>query len=458
MDLSNTTIADRLAARQAQNNTTTTTTSNSDNTMFNSTTSNNSAAMSNIKSVEIVLNIAMTSGIIPATSMQVWQAENKSSIINARSLGRVNYNSQDDSVYASFVPLCERDIDAYGKNNRAVVLFHLEDGSTKTLNKSETVKFWNSVLNVENAEEIKFSVKANPSKAAYNRTMVQEGIATGRIRSLRIVWEGSEDLFAYQTNEEYGITLFPNEAAVNFHSKTVDAASTSLGFRLQEDFFVTEGTSNAPDFSRFSKETVSTSTKRREFRKTAQVSAARSGADSARKTAKTTHPTTPQVEETVQAEIPVTAPAVVAEPITVTAPVVDTEKEALRAENAEQKVQIANLTNIVAEQSAKIDQLSNAMTEQAAMMAEQAAMMAEMKAMMAAQQQAAPTPVVEAPVVEEPTVAAEETTEETTEEVAEAPKEIKPLRGRARATTTNPTTFTVGEEEIVMPLNIFDED
>ena len=352
-----------------------------------SVNTNTSTKMTNIKSIEIVQNIALTDGTIPATAFAKVQSK-KGVIMTTRSAGAIRYNTTDDTVYTTFMPLCEKAVDAYGNYNRAIVIFHMEDGTSKTLNTEETVKFWNEVLGDEDATRLNFSIKANFNSADYHRSVVDAGIRNNRFRSVRIVLNNLENLFRFHMDHEYHwLTLLPVQADVNFHSKTVDCNAEALGFSMPEDFFVTKAKANNVRFADVCAKDSKSSKRRESRRAKAQTSAARiSVADKVQQRA-TVATTAPKAET----------------------PVVDTEKEALRKENAELKAEVKGLKAELANTNAKLDQILAMMAAQAQPVAESTPVVEEVT----------PEPVVE----EEPEVVEEELT------VEETPVEEPPARG-----------------------------
>ena len=231
------------------------------------------------QSIEIVQNIALSEGGVPVNFIKTQLNKSNGKVASTtRSAGAIRINTEEDSVYSTFYPLCETVLDKYGKNNRAVIIFHYADGSSKTLNQAETVKFWNRTLGVDNAEDLNFTLKANFNKSTYSARNVVAGLSNGRFLSARIVFSNPDNLFSFIEYAEYNtFTLIPQEAEANFNSKLVELNSAAVGFSCGEDFYV-DSKANKPNFSKFAKAT--TSQKRREGRR------ARHTLDTARKSVK----------------------------------------------------------------------------------------------------------------------------------------------------------------------------
>ena len=70
-------------------------------------------------------------------------------------------------MYGAFLPLLDKETDG-GFYNRAVIIFHYEDGTSKILNSKETVRFWEDTVGQTGINGSKLQVKFNLNKADYD--------------------------------------------------------------------------------------------------------------------------------------------------------------------------------------------------------------------------------------------------------------------------------------------------
>jgi len=257
MSLANTSIAQRYAA---SNNTVDT----------NTNTNTNTNTMSNIKSIEIVVNLTLKAGGAP-TAGYFAKLHSKTNngmpltLMTGRSYSSINLNTQEESIYGGFLPLADKVTDR-GIFNRAVIVFHYEDGASKILNSKETVRFWEDTVGVTGINGSKLKVQFNLNKAEYDWKSAVAGFKSGRFRSVRIVFNSANPCFRKQieTGEYEKLVLHTDEAQVNLHSKTVYPPTAGLSFRMREDFYTSEDSNEDNDELSF---IATTSTKRREGRK-----------------------------------------------------------------------------------------------------------------------------------------------------------------------------------------------
>jgi len=247
MSLATTSIADRIAAR---------------NNASNNTVDINT--MPNIKSIELIQNIGLGNKSITKEFVDTCLTKSKGkTITTTRGLGGIYENGRDLSLLTSFIPMPESLLTSSGRNNRVVVIHHFTDGSSKILNRVETVKFWDEVLGGD-SENIDFKVTATLN-SDYDKKTVIKGIINHRFQSIRVAMNDVNNLFSYTVKPDLNgkdwLVLRPNNADVNLHSQIVELDSQTIGFSLTEDFYVDE-TKVKPSFASCSK-----SAKRREGRK-----------------------------------------------------------------------------------------------------------------------------------------------------------------------------------------------
>jgi hypothetical protein len=390
--------------------------------------------MTSIKSIELVQNISLAEKSLTASFIDTCMSKSKGrTICSTRGIGRICENSRDYSLFGFFIPLPEVEELDNGRNNRVVVIFHFEDGTSKILNKIETVKFWDRVLG-RSALDTRFQVKFDlPSE--YTTAIVVDGLKSHRFQSIRINIEVSDlnRLFEGGKSEHLGdkTRVLRPLGTVSLHSQLVETGANYFGFTFDNDFFVNQNAvkPNSDDCAKESK-----SSKRREERK-AQSKAARQSIAGA-VAATSTRKTVAQVQAEREAVVETIAAPVAEIPVTT---IIDTEKEALRKENAELKAQVAELSANVASLTAMMQQF----------MASQA-------------QPVAPTPTVEevtpepaAEIVEEAPVVEETIKEEpkaTLKSEADFFSGLAKTKARKTASSANVT------EEPPVLFNIYDEE
>jgi len=295
-----------------------------------------------LASVEIVVNITMTSRLIPSSAFGTIQDKNKGAIINTRSCGLILKNKIEDSAYATFRPLPEIKQDSYGNNNMAVVIFHYVDGSQEILDVKHTIKFWNNVLGVTDisSTDINFLVK---TQFKMDAETLEEGIREGNIRAYSIKFENLDsNMFANPQSSAFSNVLTLPVARNIWATplrNTVEVAQKGQKFVMSSKFFGTETVADEPiDYKLFMHRSDSIMNSVTSSSILAQNSATKTGASflfgegdlipnsSAKKTVSSVAPKASVTVETVVAPV-----------------VVDEEKVALRKENAELKLEISSL-------------------------------------------------------------------------------------------------------------------
>jgi hypothetical protein len=225
----------------------------------------------NIVKAELVVNITLSAtNILSAGTLDAAQSK-KGVIIRTRSVGSLNYNTSDDSVYASFIPLSEKSVDAYGKYNCAVWKLTDDQGVEEILSHEESLNLWASLLHVGNDEvsNIDFFVKANFS-ANDTFQSVNRGLREGVIRSYSIVFNDLNNMFEFRTDAyRNNLCLIPANATVEFNRTVTELAQETLGLNgVTMDSIRVKAEQRRTDFRKFMKAPTKSSV-RREDRKVA---------------------------------------------------------------------------------------------------------------------------------------------------------------------------------------------
>lgn len=240
----------------------------------NTTTDTTKVMGRNIVKAELVVNITLSAtNILSAGTLDAAQSK-KGVIIRTRSVGSLNYNTNDDSVYASFIPLPEKSEDAYGKYNCAVWKLTDDQGVEEILSHEESLNLWASVLHVGNDEvsNIDFFVKANFS-ANDTFQSVDRGLREGVIRSYSIVFNDLNNMFEFRTDAyRNNLCLIPANATVEFNRTVTELAQETLGLNgVTMDSIRVKAEQRRTDFRKFMKAPTKSSV-RREDRKVAAAS------------------------------------------------------------------------------------------------------------------------------------------------------------------------------------------
>lgn len=367
--------------------------------LSNNTVNNNTSnTMDNPKSVEIIVNLALSTNGATAGFFQKIDSENAKRggcvLMRGRSMSVVKYKRDDNTVFAEFFPLPDKNLDGWNRNNNAVVIYHMEDGSSKILDAAQTEVFWADVFNLESANQIKDTFfKVTVDLPSHRADEASKMFRSNTARAISIKFDGIPkfSISDQPCKDGFLANLRPQNAEATYTRTTVgDDPQIISASNLSRALSVQSGAVAKLDVSKYSK-----SAKRRPARK-AQAEAARASVEAAVQT-----PVVEDFDFNFGGSTVVSTAEETTTPVVET-PVVDAEKEALRKENAELKAQVAELSANVANLTAMMQQF----------IASQAA----------PQPVAEPTPVVEE-VTLEPVAEVEEApaVEETVEE-APAPK------------------------------------
>jgi hypothetical protein len=225
----------------------------------------------NIVKAELVVNITLSATNILSTSTLDTAQAKKGVIIKTRSVGSVNYNTNDNSVYASFIPLTEKFEDAYGKYNCAVWKITDDQGVERLLSHEESINYWNIIINEEgvDAAALDFFVKVNfPASDTFKS--VDQGLRDGVIRSYSIVFNDLNNMFEFRTDAyRNNLCLIPANATVQFNRAVVELVQETLGAgTVALDSILSKTAARRKSFKEFLKAPTKSSA-RREDRKAA---------------------------------------------------------------------------------------------------------------------------------------------------------------------------------------------
>jgi hypothetical protein len=229
----------------------------------------------NIVKAELVVNITLSAtNILSASTLDTAQAK-KGVIIKTRSVGSVNYNTNDSSVYASFIPLAEKSEDAYGKYNCAVWKITDDQGVERLLSHEESINYWNTIINEEgvDAAALDFFVKVNfPASDTFES--VNQGLRDGVIRSYSIVFNDLNNMFEFRTDAyRNNLCLIPANATVQFNRAVVELVQETLGAgNVALDSILSKTAARRKSFKEFLKAPTKSSARREDRKASASTS------------------------------------------------------------------------------------------------------------------------------------------------------------------------------------------